>query len=252
MPESESKTDPKPETASENPVVIITGAGSGVGRDLALLMAEAGYTCVLAARTQSKLDETAQMLADEVPGAQTLAVPTDVADPAQVQGLIDATLKHFGRIDALANVAGYAPLQPIARIDDDTLRRCTAVNFDAVVYTTRAVWPTFKASKSGTICNVSSMGAFDPFTGFNIYGAAKAAVNIFTKATADEGKRIGVNAYAIAPGAIETPMLRENFSEKAIPTDNTLDPATVAAAIRDCLTGKTDMHSGETRQMPSH
>ena len=159
--------------------------------------------------------------------------------------------KRQGRIDALANVAGYAPLQPIDAIDDETLHRCTAVNFDAVVYATRAVWPTFKSQKSGTICNVSSMGAFDPFTGFNIYGAMKAAVNIFTKATADEGKAIGVNAYAIAPGAVETPMLRGLFDEKMIPAEHTLDPSVVAAAIRDCLTGKTDMQSGETRQMPS-
>ena len=237
---------------SDKPVVIITGAGSGVGRDLAALMAEAGYRCVLAARTAKSLEETAALAATEVPGAECLVVPTDVADPDAVNKLVSETLRHFGRIDALANIAGYAPLQPIQRIEDETLERCTAVNFNAVVYATRAVWPTFKTQKSGVVCNVSSMGAFDPFTGFNIYGAMKAAVNIFTKATADEGKRLNVNAYAIAPGAIETPMLRENFSEKAIPAENTLDPMDVAAAIRDCLTGKTDMVSGETRQMPSH
>ncbi|MBX2853132.1 MAG: SDR family oxidoreductase [Phycisphaeraceae bacterium] len=237
---------------SELPVAIITGAGSGVGRDLAVLMAEAGYRCVLAARTEADLEETAALIATDVPDAESLVVPTDVADPDAVNKLVSETLRRFGRIDALANIAGYAPLQPIDRIEDETLRRVTAVNFDAVVYATRAAWPTFKAQKAGVVCNVSSMGAFDPFTGFNIYGAAKAAVNIFTKATADEGKRLNVNAYAIAPGAIETPMLRENFSEKVIPAENTLDPMDVAAAIRDCLTGKTDMQSGETRQMPSH
>lgn len=237
---------------NEQPVVVITGAGSGVGRDLALLMAEAGYACVLAARTMANLESTAAFITAEHPEAQTLLVPTDVTDADAVNKLISKTRQRFGRIDALANVAGYAPLQPIQRIEDETLRRVIAVNFDAVVYATRAAWPTFKGQKAGTICNVSSMGAFDPFTGFNIYGAAKAAVNIFTKATADEGKRLNVKAYAIAPGAIETPMLRANFSEKAIPTENTLDPTDVAAAIRDCLTGKTDMQSGETRQMPSH
>ena len=237
---------------STKPVVIITGAGSGVGRDLAVLMSEAGYACVLAARTKEALEATAQLCAEEVSGSETLVVPTDVADPSQVQALIDAAQQQFGRIDALANIAGYAPLQPIQRIEDETLKRCTAVNFDAVVYTTRAAWPAFKAQKSGVVCNVSSMGAFDPFTGFNIYGAMKAAVNIFTKATADEGKRLNINAYCIAPGAIETPMLRENFSEKAIPGDSTLDPMDVAAAISKCLTGQTDMQSGETRRMPSH
>ena len=237
---------------TKSPVVIITGAGSGVGRDLAWLCAEAGYTCVLAARTKSALESTAALIAAEYPNAPTLVVPTDVSDPEQVQGLIDTTLKQFGRIDAIANVAGYAPLQPIESIDNETLKRCTAVNFDAVVYATRAAWPTFKSQKAGVICNVSSMGAYDPFTGFNIYGAMKAAVNIFTMATADEGRQINVNAYAIAPGAIETPMLRGLFDHKMIPAENALAPGDVAAAIRDCLTGKTDMQSGETRQMPSH
>ncbi len=234
---------------SDKPVAIITGAGSGIGRDLAVLLAEAGYACVLAARTKARLDETAALIEAEVPGSNLLALPTDVADPAAVNKLVSEALRAFGRVDALANVAGHAPLQPIDAIDDETLRRCTAVNFDAVVYATRAVWPAFKAQKAGVICNVSSMGAFDPFTGFNIYGAMKAAVNIFTKATADEGKRIGVKAYSIAPGAVETPMLRQHFSEKMIPADNTLDPMDVAAAIWECLTGKTDMRSGETRQM---
>lgn len=237
---------------SQTPIAVITGAGSGVGRDLAWLCAEAGYTPVLVGRTESKLESTAAMVVSEVPDAEPMIVPTDVTDPQAVQHLVDTVLEKYGRIDALANVAGYAPLQPINRIEDDTLRRCTAINFDAVVYTTRAVWDTFKKQKSGVICNVSSMAAFDPFTGFNIYGAAKAAVNIFTKATADEGKRLNVKAYAIAPGAIETQMLRDNFSEKALPSDQTLDPVTVAAAIRDCLTGETDLESGETRQMPSH
>ncbi|MGB0766653.1 MAG: SDR family oxidoreductase [Phycisphaeraceae bacterium] len=237
---------------SNTPVAIITGAGSGVGRNLALLLAEAGYACVLAARTKVNLESTEAFMKAEAPNCKTLIVPTDVADPTQVQALIDQTLEAFGRIDALANIAGYAPLQPIQRIEDETLDRCVAVNFNAVVYATRAAWPTFKSQKSGVVCNVSSMGAFDPFTGFNIYGAQKAAVNIFTKATADEGKRLNVKAYAIAPGAIETPMLRANFSEKAIPADSTLDPMDVAAAIFNCLTSKTDMQSGESRKMPSH
>lgn len=236
---------------ADKKVVIITGAGSGVGRDLAVLMAQAGYACVLAARTESALNETAELIEAEVPGSATLVVPTNIAEPAQCNALVETTLEAFGRIDALANVAGYAPMQPIGRIEDNELRRVMAVNFDSVVYLTRACWPTFKQQKSGVVCSVSSMAAFDPFTGFNIYGAAKAAVNIFTMATADEGKRLGITAYAIAPGAIETPMLRANFGPDLIPVDKTLDPVLVAAAIRDCLTGATEMQSGETRVMDS-
>ena len=131
---------------------------------------------------------------------------------------------------------------------------CIAVNLKSVIYLTRAVWPTFKAQKDaggGAICNVSSMATKDPFPGFNVYAAAKAGVNLFTKATADEGKRINVTAAAVAPGAIETPMLRANFPEKTIPTDKTLDPLTVAGVIRDVLTGAREFEPGETIFLPS-
>ncbi len=237
---------------SEAPTAIVTGAGSGIGRSTALLLAESGYACVLVGRTESKLRETAEMVAAESPEAKTLVHPADVSDESAIKGVIDATLAAFDHIDAIANVAGYAPLGPIARLETDEYRKCLAINLDPVVFITRAAWPTFKQQKRGVVVNVSSMASVDPFTGFNVYGAAKAAVNIFTKATADEGKRINLKAVAVGPGAVETPMLRGNFSEKAIPTDMTLDPAEVAAVIRDCITGTRDFEPGETILMPSH
>ena len=160
-------------------------------------------------------------------------------------------METFGRIDALANVAGSAPLQPIPRIKDADLDECLAVNLKSVIYTTRAVWPAFKQQKSGAIVNVSSMASVDPFTGFNMYAAAKAGVNLFTKATADEGKRLGIRAFAVAPGAIETPMLRANFPAKVIPEANALDPILVAGVIRDLLTGARTAEPGETLLLPS-
>ena len=235
----------------EKPVAVITGAGSGIGRAVALAMAHAGYHCVLAARTRQALEQTDALIRDVQPDTNTLIVPTDVADPNAVQHLIDTTLEHFERIDVLANVAGYAPLVPLDQIDNPMLERVTAVNYYAIVYTTRACWPIFKKHGQGVICNISSMASIDPFTGFNIYGAAKAAVNIFTKAAADEGAVHNIKAYAIAPGAVETPMLRASFDEDTLPRDKTLSPDEVTKVVMECLTGLTDMQSGETQVLPS-
>jgi len=235
----------------EQPVAIITGAGSGVGRALALILAKSGYRVALAARTEADLEHTAALIREQTPDAQTLVVPTDVGEPAAAQTLVDAAVGHFGRVDALANVAGSAPLQPIPRITDDGLRQTLAVNFESVVYLTRACWPIFKRQNSGVVANVSSKASVDPFTGFNMYGAAKAAVNLFTRATADEGKRIGVKAYCIAPGAIETGMLRAAFSEKILPHEKTLAPEEVAQAVADCITGESTVENGETFVMDS-
>ena len=238
-------------TTSEQPVAIITGAGSGVGRALALDLGRRGYRCVLAGRTAAALDATAALLREATPGCEALAVPTDITDPSAAQALIDAAVDQFGRVDALANVAGAAPLQPIPAITDDGLRQCLAVNFESVVYLTRACWPVFEEQGQGVVVSVSSMASVDPFTGFNIYGAAKAAVNLFTKATADEGAAIGVRAYSIAPGAIETGMLRSVFGEDVLPRDKTLSPEEVAAVIAGCITGETTIENGETFVMDS-
>lgn len=232
---------------NESKTAIVTGAGSGIGRDTAVLLAEAGYHVTLVARTESKLDETARMIDEESKGKTgALAVPTDLTDADAIRRMVEKTLERFGRIDALANVAGSAPMGPIHEIDRDTWRACVDTNLTSVVLTTAAVWPTFEKQKHGTIVNVSSLASIDPFPGFSMYAAAKIGVNMFTQCTAREGKRYGVRAVAIAPGSVETAMLRQNFDEKMIPGDKTLDPAIVAGMIRDCITGDRDFKPGET------
>ena len=234
-----------------NKTALITGAGGGVGRATALLMADAGYAVVLAGRTEATLNEAVAYIREELPDAALHAHPCDVTDSGQVQALVDATLARYGRIDALANCAGSAPLQSITQMTDDIIDAAIDVNLKSVLYLTRAVWPAFRKQKSGAVCNVSSMASIDPFVGFNVYAAAKAGVNLFTRAAADEGKRFNLIAAAVAPGAIETAMLRQNFPEKMIPASKTLDPLVVAGVIRNVLTGARKVELGEVIPLPS-
>ena len=136
------------------PVVIITGAGSGVGRAAALDLARRGYRCVLAGRTATTLDETVAMVGEQAPAADgsasdALAVPTDIAEPAAAKRLVERAVEAFGRVDALANIAGVAPLQPITEVTDEALRHCLAVNLEAVVRLTQASWPVFTQQGGG-------------------------------------------------------------------------------------------------------
>lgn len=236
---------------SQSPVVIVTGAGSGVGRDTALLMAEAGYVVVLVARTLATLQETADLIHEDVPEAIVKIMPGDVGDADVVKTIVEEIHAEFGRIDAMANVAGYAPLQQIPQIEAEAMQKNFSVNLFGPIYFTAALAPIFRKQKAGAIVNISSMASLDPFKGFQIYAAAKVGLNMFTKCTADELGRVGVKAVAIAPGAIETPMLRENFNEKMIPVENALDPMDVAALVRDCITGARDFENGETIPLPS-
>lgn len=232
---------------ADEPVCIVTGAGSGVGRDVACLMSEAGWRVVLVGRTLEKLEATAEMVKEEVPnGPELRCVAADLSSVEACESVVAETVEAFGRVDGLVNVAGDAPLQPIGKITKSIYDRCLDINLKAVVFLTQACWRHFKEGGGGAVVSVSSMASVDPFTGFNVYAAAKAGVNLFTKAVADEGKRANVTAFSVAPGAIETPMLRANFSEKLIPSDKTLDPVVVAGHVRDGLLRRGEFRNGET------
>jgi NAD(P)-dependent dehydrogenase (short-subunit alcohol dehydrogenase family) len=223
---------------------VVTGAGSGIGRSTARLLARAGYNVVLVGRTRAKLEETAASLRDGPPH-ESLVLSVELTDPAATRAIVDHALAAFGRIDAMANVAGAAPLLPIEKITPEIWRDCIDANLSYVVNLTAAAWPTFRKQKSGVIVNVSSMASIDPFPGFSIYAAAKVGINMFTKCTASEGKEIGVRAVTVAPGAVETPMLRGLFSETQLPRDKTLRPEEVAKVICGCITGDRKFESGE-------
>ncbi|MFP4144266.1 MAG: SDR family oxidoreductase [Phycisphaeraceae bacterium] len=236
----------------ERPVAIVTGASSGIGRETAMMLAEAGYELALVARRESVLREVGEMIEERHGlGATPLLLPLDVSDPSIPEDVVRRTEDEFGRIDVLANIAGNAPLLPIEQVTPDIWRQCIDTNLSAVVLMTAAVWPVFKRQKSGTVVNVSSLAAFDPFPGFAIYAASKVGVNMFTRCTASEGQRIGVKAFAVAPGAVETPMLRQAFNETMLPREKALAPTAVARVIVDCITGEPPCAPGETFQVPS-
>ena len=123
--------------------------------------------------------------------------------------------------------------------DFDTLYR---MNIESVFHLTRAAWPLLK-KQGGTIINVSSQAAVDPFPGFAAYGASKAWVNAFTRACATEGKPDGIKVFGVAPGAVETDMLRGLFPD--FPKDQTVTPDHVAAMIEWLLDERCRYSTGQ-------
>lgn len=226
----------------ERRVAILTGAGSGIGRAVALQLLVEGWAVVLVGRDRAKLQATAR----NGDPSHFLVYPADVSVPQAAGGIVAATVEKFGRLDALCNVAGFAALASIEQTTDELWRTTLDTNLGAAVHLTRAAWPVFKRRHGGVVVNVSSMASIDPFPGFVAYACSKVALNMLTLFTAREGEPIGVKAVAIAPGAVETPMLRSAFDEKAIPTEATLRPQRVAELICDCVTGRRDYRSGET------
>lgn len=209
------------------PSLVITGGTEGVGQATVMRFAAAGYDIATCARRRAPLEALRDRV--EALGVHCLALELDLSEPKAGGRLVAAAMERFGRVDVLVNNAGYAHCRPIAEQDEASAAATLAVNVQAVFDTTRACWAPMRERGGGLVVNVSSLASTDPFPGLNIYGAAKAWVNLFTKATADEGRETGIRAYAIALGAVETPMLRGLFPD--FPAAQTLSPAAVADFI---------------------
>jgi NAD(P)-dependent dehydrogenase (short-subunit alcohol dehydrogenase family) len=220
-------------------VAIITGAGSGIGRATAAELGAAGFVVVLIGRTDVSLNETAKLLND------VMVVVADITKPEDVDRVVEQTLSRFGRIDTIVNNAGFAAVGSIEQTTPQLWRDMVDTNLSAAVYLSRAAWPTFRKQKHGVIVNISSLASRDPFEGLGAYGAAKAGLNLLGLSLARQGKAIGVRVHTIAPGAVETAMLRQVVSVEQLPTEQTLSPREVARVVVQCVTGELKHTSGE-------
>lgn len=227
------------------PVAIITGGGSGIGLATARRLAAEGWNLVLAGRSAEKLHHAAESL-----GGRAVSVQAHVERPADISRMIDRATDHFGRLDALVNNAGYAPLVSIEDTTPEQIQECYAVNAMGPAFAIARAWPHFVRQKSGCIVNISTLGTDDPFPGFFAYAASKAPCNVMARSCANEGAEHNIRAFSVAPGAVETEMLRSIFDEKTIPADKTMEPATVAEVVADCILGNRDADNGKTIFLP--
>jgi len=205
-------------------VVVVTGGGRGIGRAICQRFASSGAQVIAASRKVNELEETKSLI--EKDGGCCEIHPTDVCKPDDMAALVETTVSRFGRIDVMINNAGVAMLGAIEELPADQFDVMLTVNVRAVYLGCRAVWPVMKKQGAGVIVNTSSVASTDPFPGFAAYGASKAWVNMWSKALADEGKPLGIRVFAVAPGAVETPMLRGAFPD--FPAEQTLKPEDVA------------------------
>lgn len=228
-------------------VSIVTGATSGIGRATARQLAQRGHSVVLVGRREALLQEVASEIAALDPSApRPMVMAADVTDPASAARVIDEAERTFGRIDALVNNAGDAAVVPIDQSDRELFERMFAVNVYGPAALISRAWPVFKRQRGGRVVNVSSMASADPFPGFFAYAAAKSAVESLARSCAKEGASMGVRACAVAPGAVETPLLRGMFPPTKLPAAMCLSPEEVARVIAGFVAGERDQESGKT------
>ena len=184
-------------------------------------------------------------------GADLLLISADVgADhgPAQI---IDQTLARHQRVDVLVNNAAINQPAAISQFSRESFRSVFETNTFGPAMLIALLWPVFSRQRAGCIVNISSMSAADPFPGLGVYGASKAALECLARAVRNEGAEQGIRAYNIAPGAVETDMLRALFSREQLPESRTLSPARVAQVAIQCILGERTEASGSTLILPS-
>lgn len=228
--------------ASERPVIVVTGGSRGIGLAIASRFIRRGFSAVLAARNGEALAAAARELPCLRGQVETLAL--DLREMGAGKELIAFAVSKFGRVDALVNNAGVAPLSPIDEMTDAEFLEVQQVNVQAMFACTRAVWPLMRAQKSGVILNTSSVSAVDPFPGFAVYGASKAWVNTFTLALGAEGAPLGIRTYSVAPGAVETALLRSRFPD--FPAEQALSADELAVVFEELYDEKDGRRSGQT------
>lgn len=188
---------------SAAPVVLVTGAGRGIGRAIAVRFAAEGATLVLAARSRDQLDETAS--ACEAAGGRAIVTPLDVTDRASVEsGLSAALAETGGRLDVLVNNAGVFAVVPFEELDYGTWRRLFEVNLDGVFHVTQTALPALLASSRAHVLNIASVAAREPFEGSSAYCATKYGLRGLTDVLRVELAPKGVRVSCVYPGATDT------------------------------------------------
>ena len=186
-------------------VAVITGAGRGIGRAIALAYAREGAKVALAARSEAELQEAVGAVSEQ--GAEAIAVPTDVTSQEDTERLAREVAERFGRIDVLVNNAGISgPLGPLQGNDIADWVNTVSVNLTGTFLACRAVIPVMLEQSGGKIINLSGAGATNAWSNMSAYCSSKAAVVRLTEVLAQELDGQGITVNALGPGSVHTSM----------------------------------------------
>jgi len=218
----------------ERKVILITGASSGIGLELAKTLQAENVELVLCARTIKKIEGLSE--------DNCHLIPTDVTNEESVANAFEFVKEKFGRLDALVNCAGFVEPKSLMGTEVSNWKKTIDINLTGVYLTCRAA--TFlMRNNGGKIVNISSTAGLSPRPGWSAYAAAKSGVINFTLAIADELKEYGIRTYIICPGRTATP-LRSILAPEEDPT-TIMQPSQVVKFINMCLGDDANVIEGQ-------
>ncbi len=231
----------------EGKVVLVTGASTGIGAEVARLLASKGARVALAARRKEKLDEVVASIKGT--GGEAIAYTLDVTKKQQVEAVVSAVVADFGKIDVLINNAGLMPIRPMSEVNTDEWDAMIDVNLKGTLYGIAAALPRFIQQDSGHVINLSSVAGIKVFApGGTVYSGTKFAVSAISEGLRQEvGEKIRVTT--IEPGAVDSDLKHSttgtakdtvmDFYQVAIPS------ASVARAIAFAIEQPEDVDINE-------
>ncbi|UCE54316.1 MAG: SDR family oxidoreductase [Desulfobacterales bacterium] len=220
-----------------NKVAIVTGGGRGIGRAIALGLAECGAKLVLASRTHEELDKVVNEIKEN--GGEATAVVTDLMVSEQIDKLVETAMQTYDRVDILINNSARSFMRPLMELREDGWDKIFGVNCKAVFLLSRAVAKIMSDLGGGRIVNITTVGAVRGGAGMGVYHASKAALSMLTKCMAVEWAPLNINVNAVGPGLTKTAFSQpiwsnpevEQMMAGRIPKGRLAEPEEVVGAV---------------------
>ncbi len=233
-------------------VAIVTGGGRGVGRAISLGLAGAGASVVVCSRTGGELEAVAKEIIEK--GGRALPLVTDLTSNQQLETLVDATIREFGRIDILVNNAARSFLRSLLDLREDGWDKVFDTNVKAVWQLSRLVARKMIDQKHGRIINITTVGAEKAEFNMGAYSCSKAALKMLTRCCAREWAQYGVNVNAVGPGLTRTDFSKPIWSNpdraaqiaRAIPKGRIAEPEEIVGAVLFLASDAADYITGNT------